>query len=334
MKGGHPRPAPGVQTESFHFLCSCKLHEHIYSPVATMRESEKYGDFIREIDDHRTIDSPSLSVILVTYRRPKELSACLDSLRSQTYRDFEVIIVHNGGSVFDDEWQSGLSAVCLHLTTNHRQVLGRNIGSEFARGELLYFLDDDSIVAPYSLQNLVEFFQTHSAVAVRGRFLPRTESLLNTLASHYDLGDVIVEGKWHENNAAVRLEVFREVGGYDDGFPIGHEATFLFYCLVKKWGAGRVVYLPGTVVYHDYAPSVLHYFKKKARHGMSRAIQERRYPEIVPYIKNLATIENRGQRHPRTRALSFSGRLLRGIIARVGTGCYALGYSYGKRLRS
>jgi GT2 family glycosyltransferase len=291
----------------------------------------KYQDMTKAILDARTIERPPLSVIAVTYERPRELGMCLDSLRKQTRQDFEVIIVNNGGSIVTDGWKNRLSAVCVHLRKNYGCIVGRNLGSEMAKGEVLYFIDDDVIVGPETVEALISFFKSKPVVAIRGRILPKTRSVFNNFAAHYDLGDGLLEGQWQEGNGAIRREAFQAIGGYDEQLPSGHEGAYLLYKLLMKWGKERVVYLPSAVVQHDYALSAVHYFKKKMRHGQSRAIQEKRYPDMVYYLRSSKTINNaHGKSASQIRANGFPTRLLHKLLRRAGAWCYSWGYSYGK----
>ncbi|MFA5362819.1 MAG: glycosyltransferase family 2 protein [Candidatus Omnitrophota bacterium] len=116
---------------------------------------------------------PEISVVVVTCNSGKYITACLDSLVSQTYKDFETIIVDNG---------SGDSTVRLikedfpffNLIENSENAgacRARNQGIEKSKGSWILTLDCDVILAPDFLAGLTD----HARHAVRdiGAFQPK-----------------------------------------------------------------------------------------------------------------------------------------------------------------
>tara|TARA_B100001248_G_C27359570_1_gene445666 strand:+ start:438 stop:1154 length:717 start_codon:yes stop_codon:yes gene_type:complete len=98
------------------------------------------------------MNSPKVSVIIPSFDRFSYLLNSLTSVLNQTYRNFEIIIINDGSS--EKEYKSykfPKSVKIVHIdkkdTPNwggSRQPL-RNIGSSYATGEYLAFLDDDDI---------------------------------------------------------------------------------------------------------------------------------------------------------------------------------------------
>ena len=98
------------------------------------------------------MNSPKVSVIIPSFDRFSYLLNSITSVLNQTYRNFEIIIINDGSS--EKEYKSykfPKSVKIVHIdkkdTPNwggSRQPL-RNIGSSYATGEYLAFLDDDDI---------------------------------------------------------------------------------------------------------------------------------------------------------------------------------------------
>lgn len=80
---------------------------------------------------------PTVSVIIPTLGRSESLERCRDSLRKQTFQDFEVVLVTEEGS---------LSAL-------------RNEGARRAKGEILVFTDDDVVMEPQWLEAILRAFE-------------------------------------------------------------------------------------------------------------------------------------------------------------------------------
>lgn len=100
---------------------------------------------------------PAFSVVVPVYNGEKTLITCLESLRKQTYTDFEVLMVENGSA--DDsgricrEYAQGDSRFHLITSKENRGPSGaRNLGLEQARGEYVAFVDCDDFVEPDFLE--------------------------------------------------------------------------------------------------------------------------------------------------------------------------------------
>ena len=105
-----------------------------------------------------------LSVIIPSYKPGDYLWECLNSLCNQSLdrKDFEVVIVLNGcNQPYADQIQEYISGhqthnVLLIKTDKSGVSHARNIGIEAARGEYITFVDDDDIVSPTYLEDLLE----------------------------------------------------------------------------------------------------------------------------------------------------------------------------------
>jgi glycosyltransferase involved in cell wall biosynthesis len=245
-----------------------------------------YSDIVAAVTDCREPRVPAISVVIVAWRRPDLLRECLDSLRRQEDRDFEVVIAHNGGAFEDDGWQNDLSGVRVDLRDNYRQIIARNVGATFARAPLLYFLDDDTIVDPATLANVRSLFDTTAVVAARGRMLFRSRTIFNTIATHYDLGQERLAGHLHESGLAMRSEVYRRFGGYDEGLGVGNECLFWLYHVGSNYGLDKVVYEPDAVIRTDYATRLSHYLWKSWKYVQSREHIRKHYAEIDRYFED------------------------------------------------
>jgi GT2 family glycosyltransferase len=100
---------------------------------------------------------PEASILIVNWNGLEHLPVCLDSLREQTYRSFEVVLVDNGsadGSVdFVRDRYPWVKLIPLRENTGFAR--GNNIGFEHARGEYIVTLNNDTRVAPDWLATLV-----------------------------------------------------------------------------------------------------------------------------------------------------------------------------------
>ena len=100
----------------------------------------------------------TLSIIIPVYNTEVYLPACLDSILSQTFSDFEVLLV-------DDGSKDGSGAICdayalkdSRIRVMHKENGGvssaRNLGMEQAQGEWIMFVDSDDELLPDGLSEL------------------------------------------------------------------------------------------------------------------------------------------------------------------------------------
>lgn len=100
---------------------------------------------------------PVVSVILPAWNSHQTLAACLDSLRKQTFRDFEVILIDSSpgdetAEIVREKFPE------IRLVRSPRRLwphAARNLGGDMAGGEILVFSDPDCIMSPQWLEQLV-----------------------------------------------------------------------------------------------------------------------------------------------------------------------------------
>lgn len=109
------------------------------------------------------------SVVVATYNRAASLRQTLQSFRHQTYANFELIVV-NGPST--DETEAVLAEFEGQIRTYRcpkaRLSMARNIGLLEAAGDVVAFIDDDSIPTPTWLAELAEVYSDPNVGAVGG----------------------------------------------------------------------------------------------------------------------------------------------------------------------
>ena len=102
--------------------------------------------------------NPLISVIVPIYNAEKSLEKCIRSILSQTYNNFELILI-------DDGSKDNSLSICKQMADNDARVFvvrqdnagasaARNRGMELAHGEWIVFVDSDDSVSPDYLKNL------------------------------------------------------------------------------------------------------------------------------------------------------------------------------------
>lgn len=118
-------------------------------------------------------DIPFVSVIIPFYNTPeKAFRRCIQSLKEQTYGEFEVIVI-NDGSKKDCKklLESVASSDCrirVINKSNEGSAIARNIGISEACGEYIMFLDSDDSLVKYCLEEAVNLTKTYESDLVLG----------------------------------------------------------------------------------------------------------------------------------------------------------------------
>jgi len=101
---------------------------------------------------------PLISVIIPTHNRPQMLAEALASVRSQTYSDFEIVVVSNGENAetrsLTRSFARAHEARFFELDKGNVSI-ARNFGIEQAHGDWIAFLDDDDLWLPHKLERQI-----------------------------------------------------------------------------------------------------------------------------------------------------------------------------------
>lgn len=103
----------------------------------------------------KEIKIPLVSVIVTTYNRKELLKETIDSILSQTFTDFELIVVDNYSNYDFIEYIKSFNDLRIRPFQNQNNgiiAINRNIGINNARGEYIAFCDDDDLWKPNKLK--------------------------------------------------------------------------------------------------------------------------------------------------------------------------------------
>jgi len=115
--------------------------------------------------------TPKVSVIIPTYNRAHYLKSAVESVLSQEYSDFELIIVDDGSTDGTKELFEGYGDRLIYFRQERAErSAARNKGISMAKGEYVAFLDSDDVWFPDKLQRQVPILDgaPHSVVLTHG----------------------------------------------------------------------------------------------------------------------------------------------------------------------
>lgn len=211
-----------------------------------------------------------VSVIVLAWNGLAYLEACLNSVFAQTYPNFEVLVVDNASTDGSAEFvvTNFKKAKLMRNERNLGFSGGMNAGTKVSCGDVVIWLNQDTIVQAGWLQELVAVFeQKDVGVAgckifeMDGKTLNHAGGALDVSAGEsYHLGAGEADRGQYEQPAdvayvtgaamAVRREVLEQVGLLDERFFPGYYED-ADYCLRVQNAGYKVRYVPqATVIHH------------------------------------------------------------------------------------
>lgn len=194
---------------------------------------------------------PVITIVVPFLNEQNHLEDCLRSLRAQTFRDYELIVVDNGST---DRSLAIAQRYADHVLRESRigPDLARHRGFVEAKTELLASADADTIYPRNWLEQIVRVLERRDVVAVFGPLAfkesppwrRRLEIWGYTALTYfmYPLG-VPLAGA---SNFGCRKSAYLEVGGFP---PIAHLANADFRLAKRLTRLGRVVFSPSLCAY-------------------------------------------------------------------------------------
>lgn len=110
--------------------------------------------------------TPTVSVVIPTFKRPALVRRAIASVLNQTYRDFEIVVVDDGSP---DDTRGAVTGIrdervrYLRHERNRGLPASRNTGIKAASGEYIAFLDDDDEWLPEKLERQIPALRSNSA---------------------------------------------------------------------------------------------------------------------------------------------------------------------------
>ena len=175
----------------------------------------------------RASNSPKISVIVPTYNRAYQLKETLCSVLTQTYQDFELIVVDDG-SIDDTSKvvQEFPRVKYLALKENYGVSIARNEGLASAKGKYICFLDSDDLWDHKKLK--IQFCwmedNTDCQVCYTDEIWIRNGVRVNQMNIHRKYsGDIYLHCLplciVSPSSAMLRVGLFDEIGGFDESLP-------------------------------------------------------------------------------------------------------------------
>ena len=233
------------------------------------------------------IRTPTVSIVIPCKHPSPYLTDCLAACLAQDYPSESVQII-----VLPDE-PCHLVNARVHVVPTGPVGPGkkRDLALAHCTGEIVAFIDDDTVPRRDWMRNAVRWFEDERVAAVGGPApTPATDSLRQVASGQVYSSWLVggtqnyryypAPGRWVDDypscNLFIRRSVLQEVGGFDTTFWPG-EDTVLCSKITHKLGK-KIWYDPDAVVYHHRRPLFRDHLRQIGRYAEHRGCFAKRYP--------------------------------------------------------
>jgi len=169
--------------------------------------------------------------LLTCYNHIAFLPAALESVRAQTFRDYEIIAIDDGSTDGSREWlqeQAGIKTIFNEKNLGTYGAL--NVALRAASGDYIAILNDDDLWAPTKLEKQLELFTKHPKVGLvhtDGSFIDGKGKTFEGEPLGFEFpktetGDVLLSliyaNKIIASAALVKAECFERLGGFNEAY--------------------------------------------------------------------------------------------------------------------
>ncbi|MCR4909938.1 MAG: glycosyltransferase [Bacteroidales bacterium] len=229
------------------------------------------------------------SLIIPVYNRPDEVSELLASIASQSFRDFEVLVVEDGSSVkcedIVNQYAEKLDIKYL-FKENGGPAMARNYAAERAEGEYLLILDSDTVLPEGYFEAIDSFLSDNTPDAFGGPdrggddFTPVQKAISYSMTSFFTTGGIrggkrkITRFFPRSFNMGVRREVFAKLGGFSE-MRFGEDVDFSMRVVEAGFTTALI---PDAWLYHKRRTDFRKFFRQVRNSGKARISLTRRHP--------------------------------------------------------
>jgi len=188
-----------------------------------------------------------VSIVIPTFNEEKNIENTLRAIKNQDWKRYEVIV---SDAKSEDRTRAIARKYGAKVVIDERKGIGagRNFGARFARGDILLFIDADSVVMWNTISELVKQFQKKTVVGATCAILPLRATAKNV--AFYATYNKFAERSMKRSPiiagvcAAYRKKDFDAVGGFDEKMA-AFEDTALSRTIAKR---GRLVFTYNTFI--------------------------------------------------------------------------------------
>jgi len=206
------------------------------------------------LDSAQLKNYPMVSVVITTKNEEKNIENCLRSIKGQTFKDIELVVVDNFSE--DKTVEIAKKYGAKVYSKGPERSSQRNYGTQVSSGKYLLYLDADMILSPTVIEDCVEKCEIDRVDAL---YVPERIVGEGFWIKVRDFERSFYTGTVVDAVRFIRRDLFERVEGFDESL-IGPE-DWDFDRRIRKIGRTGIINMP---LYHNEASfNMKLYLKKK-----------------------------------------------------------------------
>lgn len=205
--------------------------------------------------------SPLVSIVIPTYNSEKTLVKCLESIKRQTYKNIEIIIVDRNSRDKTVEIAKRYGTRVYQIDAERAKA--RNFGISKAKGTYLLSIDSDMELTPRVVEECLERIESNKKIG--GIIIPERSVGSSFWVKVRDFERRFYVGTEVESARFFRMSLVKRVGGYDDDLVSFEESTLPQK--MEKLGYNVKVRIKSYILHHEEHFSLAQWLKKKHYYG-------------------------------------------------------------------
>ena len=211
-----------------------------------------------------------VSIVIPTKDSGSTLHSCLDSIMTQTYKHFEILIVDRMST--DDTIRIADKFKARIFNMDVERTTAKNFALRRANGTFIFFLDSDMVLESKVIEQCVGAMQ---ASDVGGIVIPEKSTGLGFWVKVRDFERSFYYGTKVESARFFRTNQVIEVGGFDDEVVMYEESTLPQR--IEKIGLTTAVRISSFIIHDEGSFKLKNWLKKKRYYSQTAGIYAQKY---------------------------------------------------------
>jgi len=218
------------------------------------------------------LNNDLVSIVIPTNNSEKTLAICLKSIKSQTYKNIEVVVVDNFSK--DKTTESAKRANAKVYSLKAERGRAKNLGIKKTRGRFICFIDSDMELTPNVIKECLNLAKNQK---VGGVIIPERSIGNSFWVKARDFERSFYSNTEIESGRFFRKDLVERVNGFDEDVISFEESTLPQK--IEKMGYEVKARIKSEILHHEEDFSLWNWLKKKYYYGKSGFKYKKRYRE-------------------------------------------------------
>lgn len=255
----------------------------------------------------------NVSIIIVNYNTEELTLNCIKSIIDKTHKvSYEIIIVDNASPIYPQRLSQHDNILYIQSDINLGFGKANNLGATHSSGDVLFFLNPDTILINDAISILYEYLHNHPETGICGgnlfsidmepahSFRKVSPSILSEIHDLLNRRDILLK-KIHDFNYSdsplevayitgadlcIRKSLFNNIGGFNNDFFMYFEESYLCHLVQKK--GYNIICIPEAHIIHLEGKSFIFKERREKLYLKGRKLYLcKRYGSFYYYLCNI-----------------------------------------------